>query len=237
MIKKAIIAGLLSAITITSVFAADNSLALAADGGFNVEVPTLKAILPPPPKPGSLVYQNDMDVSHASFFVKDAKRYKLAIAEADESVNGFANTFEQAFGHPISQQATPVAWKLINQLIVTHEKFTDPIKHYYHRIRPFAYFHEKACSPSSHINTSYPSGHTTTGWLIALSLSQINPARATQIMQKGYEYGQSRIVCGSHWPSDVKAGYLAGSIVFSQVQDNPLYQQEVQQAKQEIAQK
>ena len=228
MIKKTLIAGLLSGITITSALAAD---------AFNIQIPDITKIIPQPPKPGTLVYQNDMDISHASFFVKDAKRYKLAQSDADDSTQGFVKTFEQAFGHPISEKATPTIWNLLSQLQATAVNFAKPAKLYYNRIRPFAYFHEKPCVPTGNTPTSYPSGHTTVGWAIALTLSQINPARATQIMQKGYEFGQSRVVCGAHFPSDVNAGYLVGATMFSQLQDSPKFQQEVKQAKQEIAQK
>ena len=148
MIKKTLIAGLLSAITVTSALAADN---------LNVNVPNVRAILPPPPKPGSLVYQNDMDISHASFFVRDAKRYKQAQSDA---VIDKAKAFEKAFGHPINAKDTPVIWKMIKQLEVTDSKFTKPVKIYYHRTRPFVYFHEKACVPTDTVNRSYPSGHT-----------------------------------------------------------------------------
>ena len=228
MIKKAITAGLLSAITVTSALAADN---------LNVNVPNVRAIIPLPPTPGSLVYQNDMDISHASFFVKDAKRYKQATSDAIYSTLGFAKSFEKAFGHTISKQATPAIWELLTQFQTVEGQFTHPVKAYYHRIRPFAYFHEKPCQQSKHFNTSYPSGHTTLGWAIALTLSQINPARATEIMRRGYEFGQSRIICGVHWTSDVNAGYLVGATMFSQLQNSPKFQQEVQEAKQEIAQK
>ena len=230
MIKKVITAGLLSAITITS--------ALAADGDLNIRIPDIKQIIPPPPKPGSLLYQNDMDISHATFFVKDAKRYKLATSDAyNNNPEGYAKVFRKAFGHTISQQDTPVILKIFAQLKVAERKASKPVKAYYHRIRPFVYFHEKPCKPSKHINTSYPSGHTSSGWLVALTLSQINPARATEIMKRGYEFGQSRIICGSHWPSDVNGGYLMGSVVFSQMQTSPEFQKEIQLAKQEIAQK
>ena len=228
MIKKTLTAGLLSAITITSALAYDN---------LNIQAPDIKAIIPPPPTPGSLVYQNDMDVSHASFFVKDAKRYKQASLDSNDSPQGFAQIFRESFGHQISKEKTPVIWKILNQLGETKGKFTHPVKAYYHRLKPFAYFHEESCKKGGHANTSYPSGHTTLGWAVALTLSQINPARATEIMKRGYEFGQSRIVCGRHYPSDVNAGYLVGSIMFSQMQTSPEFQKEIQQAKQEIAQK
>ena len=192
MIKKTLIAGLLSGITITSALAADN---------LNVNVPNVRAIIPPPPKPGTLVYQNDMDVAHASFFVKNAKRYKQASLDSNDSTPGFAKSFEKAFGHTISKQATPVIWKILNQLDETKGKFTHSVKAYYPRLKPFAYFHEESCKKGGHTNTSYPSGHATLGWAVALTLSQINPARATEIMKRGYEFGQSGIVCGRHYPN------------------------------------
>ena len=224
MIKKTLIAGLLSGITITSALAANN---------LNIQTPDIKAIIPPPPKPGTLVYQNDMDISHASFFVKDAKRYKQAQLDAVNTPKAFS----KAFGHTISQKDTPVIFEIISQIKAANKKFTNPVKSFYHRLRPFPYFHEKACVPTDTIHSSFPSGHTTDGWAIALALSEINPARATQILKRGYEFGQSRIICGAHWPSDVQAGYLIGSITFSQLQTSPEFQKEIQQAKQEIAQK
>ena len=61
MIKKAIIAGLLSGITITSALAANN---------LNIQTPDIKAIIPPPPKLRTLAYQNDMEVHAMSYNVQ-----------------------------------------------------------------------------------------------------------------------------------------------------------------------
>jgi acid phosphatase (class A) len=228
MIKRIIAAGSLSTIAITSAFATDQ---------LSIRIPDMKQIIPPPPSPGTLLYQNDMDISHASFFVKNTNRYKLAQSDANFSTEGFAQSFEKAFGHPISKKETPVIWNILNQLEVTEGAFTKPAKHFYYRTRPFAYFHEKACEKTYNIHGSYPSGHTTIGWAIALTLSDINPSRTDQIMKRGYEFGQSRVVCGVHYPSDVNAGYLVGSIMFSQLQTSPEFQQEIKLAKQEILKK
>ncbi|WP_395167059.1 acid phosphatase [Francisella salimarina] len=225
MIRKILFVGSLTAI-ISSAFAADR---------LNIDIPDIKQIIPPPPTPGTLLYQNDMNISHASFFIKNTNRYKLAQSDANYSPEGFAQAFEKAFGHQISKKETPAIWKILNQLEIAEGEFTKPAKLFYHRTRPFAYFHEKACVKTDNIHRSYPSGHTTIGWAIALTLSEINPSRTNQIMKRGYEFGQNRIVCGVHYPSDVNAGYLVGSIMFSQLQTSPEFQQEIKLAKKEIS--
>ncbi len=70
------------------------------------------------------------------------------------------------------------------------------------RVRPFVFFDKATCNPPGEKklrnNGSYPSGHTTESWAVALLLAEINPANQQQILKKGYEYGQSRIICGAH---------------------------------------
>lgn len=66
---------------------------------------------------------------------------------------------------------------------------------------------------------------------MALLLVEINPANHQQILKKGYEYGQSKIICGAHWPSDVQAGYLLGSAVFSALNANDDFRTLITQAK------
>ena len=62
---------------------------------------------------------------------------------------------------------------------------------------------------------SYPSGHATQGWAYALILASLVPEKATPILARGRAYGESRIVCGVHWLSDVAAGRLTGTAVFA----------------------
>lgn len=106
------------------------------------------------------------------------------------------------------------------------------------RIRPFVFFDKSTCNPAAEeelrVNGSYPSGHTTEGWAVALLLAEINPAKQQQILKKGYEYGQSRIICGAHWHSDVQAGYLLGSVVFSALNANDDFRALINQAKKEL---
>jgi len=53
---------------------------------------------------------------------------------------------------------------------------------------------------------SYPSGHTTYGYTGAVLLAILVPERYQQMMVRGAEYGNSRIIVGAHYAMDVLAG-------------------------------
>ncbi|HAC6544645.1 TPA_asm: non-specific acid phosphatase, partial [Salmonella enterica subsp. salamae serovar 48:d:z6] len=71
---------------------------------------------------------------------------------------------------------------------------------------------------------SYPSGHTAYGTLLALVLSQARPERAQELARRGWEFGQSRVICGAHWQSDVDAGRYVGAVEFARLQTIPAFQ-------------
>lgn len=200
------------------------------------ELPNLINIIPPPPATGSISYLNDITISKATFFNKNKSRYELATKDAVWSVGGFSNSFSNAFGITIDKKNTPATYEIIRQILNYADKITIPIKGYYKITRPFHYFHEKSCTPNEQnsLNGAYPSGHTTAGWALALTLSEINPERTNKLMKRGYDFGQSRVVCGVHWPSDVSSGYLSGAILFSELQTSKEFQNEVKIAKEEI---
>ena len=53
---------------------------------------------------------------------------------------------------------------------------------------------------------SYPSGHTTYGYTGALLLSLMVPERYQQMIARGAEYGNDRIIVGAHYAMDVLGG-------------------------------
>jgi acid phosphatase (class A) len=84
-------------------------------------------------------------------------------------------------------------------------------------------------------NGSYPSGHTIEGWSAALLLSELNPERADTILARGYMYGQSRVIAGYHWQSDVDAGYMAASAGIARLHADKRFQRLLKKAKREYA--
>ena len=53
---------------------------------------------------------------------------------------------------------------------------------------------------------SYPSGHTTYGYTGAILLAVLVPERYAQMVARGAEYGNDRIIMGSHYVMDVMGG-------------------------------
>ena len=55
---------------------------------------------------------------------------------------------------------------------------------------------------------SYPSGHTTYGYTGALLLAILVPERYEQMMARGAEYGNDRVIVGAHYAMDVIGGHI-----------------------------
>jgi hypothetical protein len=78
---------------------------------------------------------------------------------------------------------------------------------------------------------SFPSGHTTYGYTEALLLACMVPERYTQMITRGAEYGNSRIILGAHYAMDVIAGRtLAYYVVAHLLDKNAAYETEFRSA-------
>ena len=109
------------------------------------------------------------------------------------------------------------------------------------RLRPYVYYKEGTLIPEKeekHAGEgSWSSGHTALGWTTALLLIDINPAATDGIMARAYEHGQSRVIAGYHWQTDVDAARLAASLLYIKLQGNERFQQQMAKARQEFKEK
>ena len=85
------------------------------------------------------------------------------------------------------------------------------------------------------LNGSYPSGHTVRGWAMALLLCEINPDAQDDILKLGYEWGQSRVIAGYHWQSDVDASRLVAAAGYARLHTNSEFLVDIAAARQEYA--
>lgn len=200
------------------------------------------ALLPPPPEVGSIAFLNDQALYEQGRLLRDTPRGKLAAEDANLASGGVANAFSGAFGSPITAKEAPELHKLLTNMIEdAGDLATRSAKQKYMRIRPFAFYGVPTCNTKEQDelskNGSYPSGHTAIGWATALVLAEINPQRQDAILKRGFELGQSRVICGYHWQSDVDAARVVGSAAVATLHTNPAFQQQLQKAKAEFAAK
>jgi acid phosphatase (class A) len=94
---------------------------------------------------------------------------------------------------------------------------------------------DASCTPQEkHNDDSYPSGHSSIGWAWALTLAEIAPERADALLARGFAYGQSRVICGVHWQSDVEAGRVVGASTVSRLHADPVFAAQLAGARKEI---
>ena len=65
-------------------------------------------------------------------------------------------------------------------------------------------------------------------------LSEINPERADTLFGRAYMYGDSRVIVGAHWQSDVDAGRLAASAAVIRLHTSPEFMEQLAKAKAEF---
>jgi len=203
------------------------------------DLPDILQFLPPPPAEGSQAFEADKAIHDWAMSRPRDERSLRAIREGTTNVDSMALCFSGAFGRKLSKETTPLTMQLLERSIRTFRLAATNPKKAYMRKRPFVYFNEGTLIPQyeeEERNTgSYPSGHTTRGWGMALVLAQLNPERQDTLMACGYEWGQSRVIANYHWQSDVDASRLMTSATFARLQACEDYRKDVAAALDELS--
>jgi acid phosphatase (class A) len=169
--------------------------------------------------------------------LRNTERGQEAIDHVVTSVPKMAVCFSKPFGMTISRETTPAIYKMLLKAIPTIRLSANLPKETYMRKRPFVRMNESTFYPQEEEelrNTgSYPSGHTIRGWSMALLLAEVNPAAQDALMKLGYEWGQSRVILGYHWQSDVNASIALASACFARLHTSPEFLDDMEKAREE----
>jgi len=198
--------------------------------------PNSLLILPQPPIDKSPQFLSDQAFYEQGLNIRTKPRGLEATADADMSPEYFYRIFSKPMGFEISVNKTPHLAHIIDLLRYDGGgAATKTAKEKYMRERPFSYYKTHSCTPDIDLelkkNGSYPSGHASAGWVIALVLSVINPERQNEILKRGFEFGESRAICGAHWESDVEAGRIMGAALFARLMADDNFSKNLSEAK------
>lgn len=203
------------------------------------DVPNSLLLLPAPPDGGSIQFLYDQARYNWGKQQRNTPRGAQAFTDARVSGDGVPQAFSEAFGVPITKEDTPAIYELVvNMREDAGDLGTREAKNHYNRVRPFSFYEEMTCNPEQQeelsTNGSYPSGHTSIGWATALVLAELNPERQNEILKRGFEMGESRVICGYHFQSDVDAGRITGAVTVARLHADPGFQKKLAAAKAEL---
>ncbi len=197
-----------------------------------------KTILGPPPAPDSPHGKADRALFDETRALEGSARWKTAIQDNDLWGGGAIRRFACALGVDVNERQTPTALRMLHRMELDVRTVGTPAKDAYSRPRPAIGNDKPICVPREDwmkTNASYPSGHSMTAWSWALVLSEFAPARADALLTVGRESGESRMICGVHFVSDVEAGRTLGSAMVARLHADPVFAVDLATAKREVA--
>jgi acid phosphatase (class A) len=200
-------------------------------------LPDAVQILPPPPAHDAPLDKADRAAFSSTRSLKGSPRWEIASNDVAEGAAAVLENFACVLGTRIDQARVPAVINLLERARLDLARATRAPKVHYRRLRPFVGNEAPICVQRSQAladSFSYPSGHATQGWAYALILAALVPEKATPILVRGRAYGESRVVCGVHWLSDVVAGRLTGTAVFAALMGDATFRADLEKARTEL---
>lgn len=202
-------------------------LACALNAAPNEQAETRsKIFLPPPPTSDSAQFIYDQAKYTQGLVLRRTDRGEVAAKDANFDI--FHSRFDEALRLKVDKKSTPAIYALIDFIaqnigcgeVKKSKGYAAGLKKRYNRARPYVLFSDSTCvkkdEEKARNNSSYPSRHSICGWAAAVALASIAPQRADLLIQRGYEFGQSRVICGYHWQSDVDAGRMVADQIMAE---------------------
>ena len=208
------------------------------------QLPNMANILPAPPEFESARFVADQSQYLWGKLMRlDEARCAQAQRDAVYSMATIIEEFSGIFGLEITKEDTPEIYSILQDVCASCDSIYSDAKAYFNRMRPYTYYNEGTIVPEKEekhrYEGSYPSGHTVLGWTSALLLADINtsPKAMEGLLARGYEFGQSRVIAGYHWQSDVDAGRMAGSVLYQMIRNHERFIGQLAKARAEFAEK
>jgi len=207
-------------------------------------------LIAPPPVLGSPEELRDIaGVLNARANADDARRAQ-AIADAQITPYRFADVL----GPNFREEHLPKTTAFFARVLKSIGPSVGAGKNYWHADRPFVV--AAAVNPPPDVmagtcNTkpgpgstspacpngvsySYPSGHSTYGTVVAILLAEMVPEQRDALLRRGRAYGDSRIINGVHFATDVEAGRIEGTTLVVLMMQNPRFRHDLADAKAEL---
>ena len=219
----------LPVIMIASFFLCDHALSFETNIITTEQVNPLN-LVPSFPVLGSAAQKRDMDAVIQAGRDRTPEQSTKALADDQPSVFRFADVLGPRF----AEKELPMTTKFFEDLFAVHRAVLDPAKEVWNRPRPYTINTELRTIGERPPTSSYPSGHSHFGYLSGIVLARIIPEKAAELIARGQEYGDNRLLMGLHYPTDVEASRPIAAALATALFANPTFKTELSAVKSEL---
>ncbi|MBR6489438.1 MAG: phosphatase PAP2 family protein [Muribaculaceae bacterium] len=204
--------------------------------------PSITKILEKPATFDNIHAVADIETLWKAKQLRSTERGEQAIADASTDDGYIINAIAACSPSvTISESNTPSIVMFIKMLkLIFNTQATSLKKKVGYRKRPYLQFNEPFQYYSEEwelfSESSYPSRHAMMGWGLALALAEVMPDCQSDILKWGYEYGESRIIKGMNFYSDVKAARVMAACDLVKLHNEPQFKTLLLNAKNEYQQ-
>jgi acid phosphatase (class A) len=195
----------------------------------------LDLILAPPPARDSAIATTELTDLHRIETTRTPAQ--IVQAQADDHEEDIF-VYKTVLGPGFTAEALPLTASLSAHVRKDESAASSPLKKIYHRARPYQV--DSTLHPVCPLNpepTSYPSGHSLSGYLLAFTLVQLVPEKRQQILDRADEYVHNRLICGVHYASDIEASRRVAYVIFGSLVASPDFQRDLAAAREETRRK
>ena len=166
---------------------------------------------------------------------RTTQRGSQALKDADITADAILEGFSEPLGIKIDSKKTPAIAALIsesrNALQRNALDLGNSVKF---RKRPYVQLNDKPFADANDSQvSSYPSVQSEIGWGIALILTEIAPDKANDILTRGYQIGESGIITGQYWATDIPAARIMAACMVARLHNDAAFNKLLNDAKAE----
>jgi acid phosphatase (class A) len=217
-----------------SLIAAALAVSSAAKAGdtfyLNPDEVDLIHVLAPPPIADSPAATADLQAVLAA--VNSRTTAEIEHAQADDQRVVFR--FADVMGPNFRPESLPFAAQLFQHVYQDGNAATVAAKAYFKRQRPFVVDPDIKIIVVQAPDFSYPSNHSTFAYEAGILLAAMVPEKAAAIFERAADYAHNRVVAGVHFPTDVEAGRISGSVIDNALLHDAHFLTDFERAKSEV---
>jgi acid phosphatase (class A) len=191
----------------------------------------LTDLVPPPPPANSDAQRNDLRGVIDMQEKRTAQQVERATADNVLSIYRFGDVL----GPNFTRANLPILDAFMERAEADARAILIATKSVMQRPRPAAASRDvRALGGTPRLPTGYPSGGVVFTTLAAITLSKMVPEKRFELSERNREYAINRVVLGQHYPRDIQAGEIAGTVIAYALMEKPAFARDLETARTEL---